>query len=111
METFAAVKEHFELVVVGIIGVSLLPIAWGFVSSRIRAREGCCRWMTLQDSDDGCEVANIHALTERALAEVKSYSACFGVPFFTTCAVLSSIRSIVARCPFIDAPPTASKLP
>jgi membrane-associated protein len=30
------VKEHFELVVVGIIGVSLLPIAWGFASSRMK---------------------------------------------------------------------------
>jgi membrane-associated protein len=31
-----AVKEHFELVVVGIIGVSLLPIAWSFLSSRLK---------------------------------------------------------------------------
>src|SRR3954454_21848054 len=31
-----AVKEHFELVVVGIIGVSLLPIAYGFVAGRLR---------------------------------------------------------------------------
>jgi membrane-associated protein len=31
-----AVKEHFELVVVGIIGVSLLPIAYGYVAGRLR---------------------------------------------------------------------------
>jgi membrane-associated protein len=31
-----AVKEHFELVVVGIIGVSLLPIAYGFIAGRLR---------------------------------------------------------------------------
>jgi membrane-associated protein len=31
-----AVKEHFELVVLGIIGVSLLPIAYGYVAGRLR---------------------------------------------------------------------------
>jgi membrane-associated protein len=29
------VKEHFELVVVGIVFVSLLPIAWSFLISRL----------------------------------------------------------------------------
>jgi len=32
----AAVKEHFELVVLGIVGVSLLPLAWEWWSSRRR---------------------------------------------------------------------------
>jgi membrane-associated protein len=31
-----AVKEHFEFVVIGIVGVSLLPIAFGFISSRMK---------------------------------------------------------------------------
>jgi len=30
------VKENFELVVVGIVFVSVLPIAWGFVTSRLK---------------------------------------------------------------------------
>jgi len=30
------VKEHFELVIVGIIVVSLLPAAWGLIASRLR---------------------------------------------------------------------------
>jgi membrane-associated protein len=33
---FRVVKDHFELVVVGIIGVSLLPIVWSFLSSRFK---------------------------------------------------------------------------
>ncbi len=31
-----AVKEHFELVIVGIVLVSLIPAGWGFLSSRFR---------------------------------------------------------------------------
>ena len=30
------VKENFELVVVGIVFVSLLPIVWGYVASRMK---------------------------------------------------------------------------
>jgi membrane-associated protein len=33
------VKEHFELVVVGIVFVSLLPIAWGYLLSRMARPE------------------------------------------------------------------------
>jgi membrane-associated protein len=33
---FKPVKEHFELVVVGIVCVSLVPIAWGYLASRLR---------------------------------------------------------------------------
>ena len=33
---FPAVKEHFELVVVGIIGVSMIPIVASFVSNRMK---------------------------------------------------------------------------
>jgi membrane-associated protein len=33
---FKPVKEHFELVVVGIVCVSLMPIAWGYFASRMR---------------------------------------------------------------------------
>ena len=47
----SAVKEHFELVVVGIIGVSLLPIAWGFLSSRLKRQGAVCR--------RGCELGTI----------------------------------------------------
>ena len=31
-----AVKDHFELVVVGIVLVSLIPAAWGFISGHLR---------------------------------------------------------------------------
>jgi membrane-associated protein len=31
-----AVKAHFEVVVIGIIGVSLLPIAYGYIAGRLR---------------------------------------------------------------------------
>lgn len=31
-----AVKDHFELVVVGIVMVSLIPAAWGFISGHLR---------------------------------------------------------------------------
>jgi len=31
-----AVKEHFELVIVGIVFVSLIPAAWGLLTSRVR---------------------------------------------------------------------------
>jgi membrane-associated protein len=30
------VKENFELVIVGIVAVSLLPAAYGFISGRLR---------------------------------------------------------------------------
>ncbi len=33
---FPAVKQHFELVIVGIVCISLIPFAWGVVSSRMR---------------------------------------------------------------------------
>ncbi len=35
---FPWVKDHFEVVVLGIIAVSLLPIAFGFVAGRLRSR-------------------------------------------------------------------------
>ena len=33
-----AVKAHFELVVIGIIVVSLIPAVWGFIAGRLRGR-------------------------------------------------------------------------
>jgi len=33
------VKEHFELVVVGIVLISILPIAWGYLISRMERRQ------------------------------------------------------------------------
>jgi membrane-associated protein len=33
---FPQVKQHFELVIVGIVCISLIPFAWGVVSSRMR---------------------------------------------------------------------------
>jgi membrane-associated protein len=36
---FPAVKQHFELVIVGIVCISLVPFAWGVVSSRMRRRK------------------------------------------------------------------------